>query len=100
MRVIEVDGRSWRSIVDVYDGLVRALGGSESYGRSINALMELIVWDQSEPVAPYLIRVTGVRTQSAEIRSEVDFIQRALLEDRSACRAQNGYDIEAHFEIV
>jgi hypothetical protein len=100
MRVVEVNRQSWKSKLDLYDGLIRALGGPENYGRSIHALMELIVWDHFKPVEPYMIRVSGMRTQSAEIRGEVDFIQRALLEDRAECRARNGYDIEAYFEAV
>jgi hypothetical protein len=105
MRVIDLRGSDWKSVVDFYDAIGRAQyeydGRAVANVRNINGLLELLVWNvpgQGNP--PYAIRVSGLTHLPNKIRDEVSLVQQLLVKARKESISRRGFDVEVHFEIA
>ena len=73
MRVIELDGSSWRTFDDLYDALLPALGAPDWHGRNINALIDSMgTGSINEVEPPYMIKIGRDDAMPAELR---DFLR-------------------------
>jgi RNAse (barnase) inhibitor barstar len=100
MRMIELDGTEWRSVSDFYGALIAALGAPEGYARNINAVMELMVWDNDVPISPFIVRVSKARTLPAEVREEVRHFQDALRSAQAESIVRRGFDVDVNFDVA
>jgi hypothetical protein len=81
VRVIEIDGRSWRSIDDLYGGLFVALDAPAWHGRNINALIDSMGTGSINGIEPpYLLKIRGVPDWPSELRVLFRDFRKALAE--------------------
>jgi hypothetical protein len=69
MRLIEVDASQWKRKLDFFEGMLAALGAPAWHGRSVNALVDSVIYggiNSCEP--PFKLRVTGTSNLSPEVR--------------------------------
>ncbi len=89
MKIIELDANGWLTALDFYDALLAALGAPHWHGRSIDALIDSIIYGNINPVeAPYRILATGLDKAKHEAFHELTVA--------FACLAQAG--AQAHFQ--
>jgi hypothetical protein len=101
MRVIELDAKNWRMVLDFYDALLAALGAPTGHGYSVAALIDSMVWGGMNAVeAPYTIQVSGTEKLSREILVEINEIKQALVRACAERRASGRGDVEIGFEIA
>ena len=50
MRVITLDAINWKNILDFYVDLLAALEAPAWHGRSINALIDSMIWGRINPI--------------------------------------------------
>jgi hypothetical protein len=101
MRAIELDAKNWRTWQDLYDALLAALGAPEWHGRSLNALVDSMVWGGINAVeAPYKIRISGTEKLSKAMLAEIDEVTQALARACAERRALGRGDVEIGFEIA
>ena len=101
MRVIDLDATSWRNVSDFYDALLEALGAPGWHGRSIDALVDSVVWGGINTVAPpYTIRVWHAAEAPKAVVEKIDLAKHAIAEGRSEFRARNGRDVEVELETM
>lgn len=101
MRVIELDASRWKSILDFYDALLPKLGAPVWHGRSLDALIDSVIWggiNALEP--PFTIRVWHLAAAPETVRDAVDLTMHALAEARTEFRARNGSDVNVELQIV
>lgn len=66
MKTIALDARHWLSLLDFYDELLSALGAPEWHGRSIDALIDSIIFGGINEVEPPYRVIVGGLDQSAK----------------------------------
>lgn len=101
MREINLDASKWTTLLDFYDALFDALGAPDWHGRSINALIDSMIWggiNRIEP--PYLIRVRGTAHVPSALQDQIERARDYLLEARAEIRARRGRDVGLNFEIT
>lgn len=101
MHVIELDAAGWKTILDFYDALLPELGAPPGHGRSLDALIDSVIWggiNALEP--PFMIRVRRLAAAPTTVRDAVDLTMRALAEARAEFRARNGGDVNVELQIV
>lgn len=79
MRLIELDGKAWRSREDLYDALLPALGALDWHGRNVDALMDSIgrgAINDVEP--PFVVKILHSRAMPAELRDHLRDLGRWL----------------------
>ena len=100
MRIIEVDAGNWRSVLDFYNGLLAVLGAPQWHGRSIDALIDSMIWGGINAVeAPYTIRIVRSANLSKEIRDHIELVNRVLAEASAEFRERRGHDVIVQWEI-
>jgi hypothetical protein len=101
MRIIDLDGRRWRTALDFYQALLPALGAPSWHGESIDALIDSMVWGEINAVeAPYVVRIFNVEGLAQEVRDHIELASRAVEEGRADFRARKGYDVDVRVEIA
>jgi hypothetical protein len=95
LRIIELDATNWATVLDFYAALLAALGAPAWHGRSIDALVDSMIWGGINAVEPpYTIRVRGLAGCSKEIVEEVELARTALNDARAEFRSLRGHDVE------
>ena len=101
MRLIELDGKNWQTILDFDNALLRALGAPGQHGASIDAMIDSMIWGEVNDVEPpYTIRLVNTAGLPKEIREYIKALREALVEARANRRAQEGHDADVNFEIA
>ena len=101
MRTIDLDAKSWTTVLDFYHALLQALGAPEGYACNINALLEFMIWDDEEVMEPPCrIRIIGMSQTSEEIRKEIELVKQCTEESCAEYRTRKGNDAEVEFELV
>jgi RNAse (barnase) inhibitor barstar len=101
MRWIELDATSWTTVLDFYAALLGALGAPKGHGRSIDALIDSMIWGRMNAVEPpYTVRVRGIGKSSKDIVDEVELAKHALSEARAEFRSLRGHDVDVLFETT
>ena len=101
MRVIDLDAAGWRNVLDFYDALLEALGAPTWHGKSVDALVDSIVWGGINAVEPpFTIRVRHVSGAPKDVIDEIEMTRQAVAEHRLYFQAQRGRDVEVRLETV
>jgi RNAse (barnase) inhibitor barstar len=86
---LNVDGSRWRSVDDVYNGLLSGLKAPEWHGRNLDALWDSLSSDQINGVrAPFEAHITSAAGWTQEIEDIVSQISALFADAR-----QGGVDI-------
>lgn len=100
MRVITLDATNWKNILDFYVDLLAALEAPAWHGRSINALIDSMIWGGINPIdPPYTIRIRNTPSLAKDIIEELELTIHALLEARAEYRKRKGEDVIVDFEL-
>jgi len=99
VRVIDIDGRAWRSQDDFYDAIFRAIGAPEWHGRSLDALDDSMIWhdDINDLKAPYTLRIYGNSVMPAELR---DYVMRFAEAINTLAAPDKGTELEISIAIT
>jgi|EndMetStandDraft_6_1072998.scaffolds.fasta_scaffold582523_2 RNAse (barnase) inhibitor barstar len=101
MRIIELDGRSWRTAVDFYEAILAALEAPDWHGRNINALFDSMIWGGINGVEPpYTVRISGTAGLPQRVQEELEAVCNSIGEQRDQFRAQKGRDVDAYIEVT
>ena len=101
MRIIDLNATNWRTWEDFYDALLAELGAPEGHGRSLNALIDSMVWGGMNVIeAPYTIRISGAGKLSESMVNEIEEVRQALAAACVERRTLRRGDAEIDFEIV
>lgn len=88
-------------MLDFYDALLSALGAPAWHGRSIDALIDSMIWGGINLVEPpYLIRVRGSSRLPSDVQDHIELAKDFLLKARAEFHALRGCDVEVDFEIA
>ena|SRR5579872_1476716 len=101
MHLIELDATGWKTILDFYDTLLPELGAPEWHGRSVDALIDSMIWggiNSLEP--PFTVRILHLVSAPKPVRDRVELTAHALAEARAEYRARNGDDVDVQLQIV
>jgi hypothetical protein len=101
MREIDLDASKWATVLDFYDALLSALGAPDWHGRSINALIDSMIWggiNRVEP--PYLIRIRGIARPPKTVQDHIELARDSLLRARAEFHGLRGRDVGVSLEIV
>ena len=99
-KVFDLDASEWRGFRDFYDALFVAIGAPEWHGRSVDALVDSMIWggiNSLEP--PYTVRICGITTTTEEVRDAVTEAQHYVSLGREEYRDQKKRDIDVGIEI-
>jgi enoyl-CoA hydratase len=79
LKTLRLDARNWADTLDVYEALLTALDAPPEHGRSINALIDSMVYGSINGIeAPYTILVTGTTALAPNLRAELDLVARTI----------------------
>jgi len=100
MQNIDLDASSWNTVLDVYEALLCALDAPPRHGRSLDALLDSMIWtDQvNEIKPPYRIRIVGTRAVPEVVRDEIAVIEEVLRHSRKEYQKRRGRDVEVEIE--
>lgn len=98
--VIEIDASNWTSVLDFYESVLARLGAPSDHGRSINALVDSMVWGGINKIKPpYTIRILNTYQMSSELLTEITLVQNAIAAARSEALNRTGHDVDVKFEV-
>jgi hypothetical protein len=101
MRVIELDAKNWKSVMDFYLALLSAVGAPEWSGHGVAAALDALVWDGLTDIKPpYIIRIWNSALIPSNVVSEVLLLKRCLIEARNDCAALQERDIDINIEVI
>ncbi len=105
MRVLELRGEQWTSVIDFYDAVGRAQydhdGRAVANICNINGLLELLIWDvRKQSTPPYAFRVLGASSLPEELRQEIAFVKESLADARRESIRRRGFDVEVDIETA
>ena len=100
MKQIDLDASTWKTALDVYEALLRALDAPMGHGRSLDALADSMIWtDQMNGVKPpYRVRIVGTRMVAEVVRQEIAVIEEVIRHSRKECQKRRGRDVEVEIE--
>ena len=102
MRVIRLDARGWRTILDFMGALRTAIGAPDWHGNSVDAFIDSMIWggiNALEP--PYTIRIENAAGLPDVVRQEIDILSGELRKSREEYRTGNaGKDVEVMMEVA
>ncbi len=100
MRVVELDAKNWRSVLDFSCALKAAFGSCEGHGASPDAWIDSMIYGGMNVVeAPYVVRVTGTANCSNELRDKIALLADVIREARAWKRKHYGADGDVSFQI-
>jgi hypothetical protein len=72
VRLIRLDASGWHSVLDYYEALLAALGAPRGHGRSVNALIDSMVYGGINAVEPpYRVVISNHADLPNEVRQEI-----------------------------
>lgn len=90
MRLLRLNGRSWKTTDDFYDAFFRAVGAPDWHGRNFNALRDSItIGSINEVELPYAIQISGLSQMPTEVLHAVQEFCKLIKEFRS-----EGYEVD------
>lgn len=100
MNCIEIDAKSWKSPLDFYQAIFLFVGAPEWNGTSIQAMLDLLIWDNlCEKKPPYVIMIKNTSGLSKIIIEEIMLLQSSILDARAESKLRRGYDVNVSIEI-
>jgi len=93
-KLIQLDASNWKTVLDFYEALLAALGSPHWHGRSIDALIDSMIWGGINEVdPPYKVVVVGYENLPASILKEVRDASQCLAEGREDFKARRNGDV-------
>ncbi len=93
MRIIKLDASGWKVPLDFYDALLGALGAPDWHGRSVDALVDSMLYGGINAIEPpYRIWIVGTEAMPLSVRNELNSAIVTLAE-------QQGVEKEIEFQI-
>ena len=72
-RLIKLDAGGWKVPLDFYEALLAALEAPDWHGRSINALIDSMVWGNINAIEPpYRILIVATSNLPMAVKKELD----------------------------
>ena len=100
MHIIELDAARWKKVLDFYDALLAAVGAPKGHGRSVDGLIDSMIWGGMNAIdPPYTVRILDADKLPKDVREEIELVKRELAEARTEFRKRKGRDVEVNFEI-
>ena len=100
-RVIDLDAERWSNVLDFYSALLEALGAPAWHGKSVDALVDSIIWSGIKAVEPpYKISIRHAAGAPKDVLEEIELAKQALAEHRLEFRARRGHDIDVSLETT
>ncbi len=101
MREIKLNAARWTKAMDFYHALLPALGAPAGHGRSVDALIDSMVWGGMNAVdPPYTVQVYNTQDLPDDVREELLLVSEYLALGREEFRAQEEQDVEVSLKIV
>jgi RNAse (barnase) inhibitor barstar len=101
MRIIELDATKWKAVLDFYDTLLAAIGAPKWHGKSLDALVDSMIWGGINAVEPpYTVQISGLSAAPAEIRDHVQLVSDVLVAGRIYRKRHTGDDVEVSMVIA
>ncbi len=101
MRIIDIDASGWKTPLDFYRAIYAGIEAPEDASRSINALLEYMVWGDMDAIEPpYIVRISGLDKAPAAVVEDVEYTKNAVAEARAEFNRRNGHDVEVSIETV
>jgi RNAse (barnase) inhibitor barstar len=99
MRIIDLSATNWKSTLDFYDALLAALGAPRGHGKSVDALIDSMVWGGMNKVEPpYTIRIFDTARLPTDARDHIEALKRALPDACAEFQKQEGRDVVIRLE--
>jgi Barstar (barnase inhibitor) len=87
MNFVHLDAREWNTPLDFYEALLAALGAPHWHGRSINALIDSMIYGGINEIEPPLtVRITGNEHLPEDVKNELAFVVLAFGEHQGTDR--------------
>lgn len=99
MHIIEVDAENWTNVSDFYRAILTAVAAPPGHGKSIDALIDSMVWggmNQVDP--PYTIRIRNLGRVPTVILDMVELAKREIANARAEYLRRNGRDVDVELE--
>ncbi len=101
VRTIELHAQGWNTILDFYDALLTAIGAPDWHGRSINALIDSMVWGSINSVEPpYKVQVFGIRNLASDARRAIEQAEQGIEQGRADFLQRRGHDPGVSLKII
>lgn len=101
MKIIELDGGNWRTVLDFYHALLPALGAPDWHSEGINAAIDSMIWGGINSVSPpYRVRVLNAHKLPSTIRREIEALAAAIVAHRADHRHMHGRDVDVEVELA
>jgi RNAse (barnase) inhibitor barstar len=100
MKIIKLDATNWTDPVDFYDAVDEALRAPYGVSRNLNALLEVMIWDDNfaRIRPPYRIQISGTAGLSEDVIDVIKVVQSVIPSAIAEYRVRRGTDIEVSFE--
>jgi hypothetical protein len=102
VKVIRLDARRWKTVLDFMGALRNAIGAPDWHGWSIDAFIDSMIWggiNTLEP--PYTISIENAASLPDVVREEIDILSGDLRKHRQEFKTRNaGKDVEVTLEIA
>jgi hypothetical protein len=100
MRTIDRDASSWTTVLDFYGALLAAIGAPTWHGKSIDALVDSMIWGGINAVEPpYTIRVQHLAGSPPDVIRVAQLAKHALAQGRTDFRLRRGCDVDVNLEV-
>jgi hypothetical protein len=101
MLTINLDASGWKTVLDFYDAMLKALKSPKGHGRSVNALLDSMVWGGMNDVEPpYVVRISGLSGAPRDVVDEVNLVKVEMADSREEFRKREGHDVEVSIETL
>lgn len=100
MKEIKLDAARWKTVLDFYGDLLKALGSPEWHSEGINAAIDSMIYGGINKVEPpYGIRICGTRNLPQAIRNELHTLKSAIAKHRAFALSHHKKDVQIELEI-
>jgi RNAse (barnase) inhibitor barstar len=101
MRTTELDASGWNTVSDFYDALLLTIGAPAWHGRSIDALIDSMVYEGINALeAPYAVTIVNVAKLSEPLKTEVRLAAKAIQEAREDRYVRTGEDVTISLDLA
>lgn len=100
-KIIKLDASKWKTGMDFYDAILPALGAPEWHGRSVDALVESMVWGEiNELEPPYTVELHATKNIPPEVMQQITWVKDFIYESRAEMRLREGHDVDVDMTII
>ncbi len=98
---IELHAQGWNTVLDFYDALLTAIGAPDWHGKSIDALIDSMVWGGINSVEPpYKVQVYGVGDLASDTRRAIEQVEQVIEQGGTDFLQRRGHNPGVSLKIV